>query len=252
MTALHQIIALERGITVDAEQHVAKIRQVLAIGGDNDPLTGISRVYESKQGDEGDRLPPENRRVQLTVTELLGNARQHLTRLFDVKFTREYANTAARADIVVNGTTLVEDVPAGYLLFLETQLTQLITGLIDRLPALNPAEEWRNDDPALPAGVWRTAPREKARPKKVPQVQVLYPATPEHPAQVRTYDQDVIEGYWTTVNFSGQLPAREIQAMRARATEVLQAVRYAREQANTLVVNDRKAGDALLGYILGS
>jgi hypothetical protein len=249
MTALHQIIAVERGVVADAEKKVADIRHVLAIGGDNDPLTGISKVYESRQGEEGDQLPAQSRRVQLTVPELLGHVRSHLTRLFDVKFTREYANTQARADVVVNGTTLVKDVPAGYLLFLETQLTQLITGLIDRLPALNPAEDWNSD--GTPAGVWKSAPRRTERTRKVPQVQVLYEATAAHPAQVRPYETDVIEGYWTTIKFSGQLPAKVIQEMRARAVEVLEAVRFAREHANTITVTDRKAGNAILGYVLG-
>jgi len=252
MTALHQVIAIERGVVADTDQHLAKIRHVLAIGGDNDPLTGISRTYESRRGDEGDQLPPQNRKVQITARELVDSAREHLTRLLDLKFTREYANCSARADITLkDGTVLVRDVPAWYLLFLEAQLGQLITQLIERLPELDPAQEWSDAGPALQAGVWKSAPRQAERTKKVPQVQVLYEATPEHPAQVRTYESDVIEGYWTTVRFSGQLPAKDIQAMRARATEVLHAVKFAREQANALVVQDRQAGDALLGYVLG-
>lgn len=250
MTALHQIIAVERGVTQDADKHLADVKRVFSIGGDNDPLTGISRTYESRQGDEGDQLPEQARRVQFTVTELLGHARTHLTRLFDLKFTREFANCSARADIVVKGRTLVKDVPAGYLLFLEGQLAQLIQ-LIERLPALNPAEHWTNEDPALPEGVWKSAAKKTERTRKVPQVQVLHEGNEHHAPQVRAYETDVIEGYWTTVKFSGQLPAREIQAMRARATELLYAVKYAREQANTLQVTDRKAGDTLLGYVLG-
>jgi hypothetical protein len=39
--------------------------------------------------------------------------------------------------------------------------------------------------------------------------------------------------------------------MRARATAVLHAVKYAREQANTLTVDDRKAGEDILGYVFG-
>jgi hypothetical protein len=250
MTALHQIIAIERGVAQDTDQHLAKIRHVLAIGGDNDPLTGISRTYESSH-ENGDQLPPQSRKVQFTVTELLGAASAHLARLFDLKLTREFANCSARADVTLrDGTTLLRDVPAGYLLFLEGQLAELIK-LIERLPELNPAEEWHANDPALPEGVWKSDPSKTLRTKKVPQVQVLYAATPEHPAQVRTYDTDVVEGYWTTVKLSGQLPAREIQAMRARATDLLHAVKFAREQANTMTVTDRQAGEALLSYVFG-
>lgn len=248
MTALHQVIAIERGVAQDTEQRLAGIRRVLGVGGDNDPLTGISRTYESIH-ENGDKLPAENRRVQITVAELLASAQAHLTRLFDLKLTREAANCLARADVVVDGVTLLTDVPAGYLLFLEAQITGLIT-MIEKIPELNPAEEW-STDPALPEGVWKTAPRQTARSKKVPQVQVMYPATEQHPAQVRPYETDIIEGYWTTVKLSGELPAREVQAMRARATALLHAVKFAREQANTMTVTDRKAGEALLGFIFG-
>lgn len=247
MTALHQIIAVRRGVGADTDKKLAEVKHILAIGGDKDPLTGITRVYESRFGDEGDQLPPENRKVQLTVTELLGVVQAQLKRLFDLEFTREFANTQARADVVVRGNVLLKGVPAGYLLFLEAQVTQLITGLIDRLPALNPAETW---EPHA-EGVWKTQPKKTERSKKVPQVQVLYEATTAHPAQVRPYETDIIEGYWTAIKFSGQLPARDIQAMRARAVEVLEAVRYAREHANAIMVTDREAGDAILGYVLG-
>ncbi len=250
MTALHQIIAIERGVADDTDKHVADIRRVLAVGGENDPLTGISRTYESAR-ENGDELPAQARRVQFTVTELLAHAQAHMTRLFDLKLTREWGNCSARGDIILpDGTVLVRDVPAGYMLFLEAQLKELIK-LIEQLPQLNPALDWDDEDPALPAGVWKAAPKRTVRTIKVPQVQVLYAATDHHPAQVRQYDTDIIEGYWTEVRFSGQLPAREIQAMRARATAVLHAVKYAREQANTLTVDDRKAGGDILGYVFG-
>lgn len=249
MTALHQIIAIERGVADDTDKHLAEIRRVLAIGGDNDPLTGISKTYESNRGEEGDQLPPQSRRVQFTVAELLASAQARLTRLFDLKLTREFGNCSARGDVTLpDGAVLLRDVPAGYLLFLEAQLKELI-GFIERLPQLNPAVDWTEE--GMPAGQWKTTPKKTVRTTKVPQVQVLYPATEQHPAQVRTYDSDSIEGYWTEVKFSGQLPAREIQAMRDRATALLHAVKFAREQANTLTVEDRKAGEALLGFIFG-
>jgi hypothetical protein len=251
MTRLHQVIAIERGVVADTDKQLAQIGQILKIGGDKDPLTGISRTYESRQGADGDQLPPEQRKVQTTIAELLKIMREQLTRLFDLKFTREFANCSARADVIVDGVPMIRDAPAGYLLFLENEITSLIAKVIDKLPVLNPAEEWRNDDPALPAGVWRTAAKQTERTKKVPQVQVLYEATPQHPAQVRPYETDVIEGYWTQIRFSGQLPVREVQAMRARAVKLLEAVRYAREHANELEVTNRMAGEAVLGYVFG-
>lgn len=248
MTHLHQIIAIERGVTADTETKISQIRQVLAIGGERDPLTGLSRTYESRRGTEGDQLPSQVRRVQLTVPELLSAAQEQLTRLFGLKFTREYANCSARADVVVDGQALLTDVPAGFLLFLETQVAWLITNLIDKLPVLDPAEDWTADDPALPSGVWKSSSRQTERTRKVPKFQIMVDPTPEHRAEIRQWDADEIEGYWTQVRFSGQLRQRDVQEMRNRAVKVLEAVRYAREEANTLEVTDREAG-ALLAYV---
>lgn len=252
-TKLHQIIAIERGVVADTEKKTGEIRAVLAIGGERDPLTGLSRTYESRRGPEGDQLPSQLRKVQLTAPDLLGLARDQLTRLFDLKFTREFANCSARADVVVDGRPLVTDVPAGYLLFLETQLTWLIANVIDRLPVLDPAEDWTGSDtdPALATGVWKSAARTQERTRKVPRWEVMVDPTPEHRAEIKQWDSDEIEGYWTTIRFSGQLPQSAVQEMRARAVTVLEAVRYAREQANELAVTDREAGAAILGHILG-
>jgi len=252
MTKLHQIIAIERGVVADAERDLGKIRQVIAVGGDRDPLTGLSRTYESRRGEEGDQLPAEYRKVQITVPELVEMAGQKLTRMFDIKFTREFANTQARGTVTVDGQALLEDVPAGYLLFLETQITALITQLIDKLPVLPPAEDWSDEDPALPDGVWASAPRKSERTRKVPKYQVMVDPTPEHRAEIRQWDADEIEGYWTMVRYSGQLPEKQVQAMRARAVKLLEAVKFAREAANEMDVTDREAGAAVLGYVLGT
>jgi hypothetical protein len=187
--------------------------------------------------------------VQITAPELLGLVTDTLTRLFDVSFTREYTNCYARADLVIDGQTLLEDVPSAYFLFLETQLTKLISEFIDHLPGLDPARDWHPNDPGQPAGVWTSSPRVTTRSKKVPQVQVLYPDTEHHPAQVRHWDADEVVGDWTRISLSGQLPPRVITEIRDRAMRLLAAVRSAREEANTEEVRDRAAGETILGWV---
>ena len=62
--------------------------------------------------------------------------------------------------------------------------------------------------------------------------------------------QDVV-GYWSQIKMSGELPASVVQAVRARAVKLLEAVKYARESANTMDVTDRQAGAVVLGYVFG-
>ena len=245
-TYLHQLIAVQRGVDDEVAKTLGSVRHLLAVEGDQDPKTGLSRVYQAKE-EGGDELPAQSRRVQITAAELTGRAVTALDRLFNLKFTREEGNCNARADVIVDGVTLLTGVPVGYLMFLEAQVDQIV-GMIDQIPTLNPADEWTDTAPGLREGVWASAPRKTAVTKRMPQVQVMYDATKEHPAQVRPYETEVTVGWWTTVKYSGQMDPKVQQDMRARAIKVKDAVRKAREQANRLEVTDRQA-TPLLNYI---
>ena len=252
-TRLHQIIAIERGVQASTAQRLGEVAHVMAIGGEKDPLTGISRTYRPREAG-GVEQPSEYRKVQMTVAELLEATQDVLVRLFDLKFTREFANCSARGDIVVDGETLLTDVPAGYMLFLENQLSDLITKLIDKLPTLDPAEDWITDD-TLPRGVRKTPVRETTSARPVRQVQVLSPNQvidgKPFPGNFVPYETQEVVGYWEQVKMSGQLPVSTVQAIRARAVKLLEAVKFAREAANTLEVTDRRGGALLLDYVFG-
>lgn len=249
-TYLHQLIAVQTGVDEEVAKTLGSVRHLLTIEGDQDPKTGLSRTYENKV-EGGDELPEQSRRVQITAAELVERAHTALERLFNLKFTREEGNCNARADVTVDGTTLLSDVPVGYLMFLEAQVKQIV-GMIDMIPTLNPAEEWTDTAVGLREGLWQSRPRKTAVPRRVPQVQILSPAQvidgQKFEPQVRPYETEVTVGWWTTVKYSGQMDPKVQQDMRARAVKVQEAVRKAREQANRLEVTDRKA-TPLLDYI---
>lgn len=248
-TYLHQLIAVQRGVDEETAKTLGAVRHLLTVSGDQDPMTGLSRIYRPA-ADDGDQLPPQARRVQITAAELIDRATVALTKLFNLKFTREEGNCNARADVIVDGQTLLTNVPVGYLMFLEAQAGKLVE-MIDMIPTLNPAEDWSDTAPGLREGVWQSAERTTAVPKRVPQVQVLYDATKEHPAQVRPYETEVTVGWWTTVKYSGQMDSKVQQDMRARAVKLADALRKAREQANRLETTDRTA-KPLLDYVFGA
>lgn len=245
---LHQLIAVQRGIDEETAKTLGMVKHMFSIGGDADPLTGLSRVYQPKD-EGGEELPPQSRRVQITAAELISRVGESLTKMFDVKFAREEGNCNARANVTVDGQSILTDVPVGYLMYLEAQVGQIVF-LIDQIPTLNPADDWSDSAPGLRDGVWQSAERKTAVPKRTPQVQVLYDATKEHPAQVRPYETEVTVGWWTTTKYSGQMDPKVAQEMRARAVKVQEAVRKAREQANRLEVTDRSAGP-LISFIFG-
>ncbi|MEV6324450.1 hypothetical protein AB0M45_25160 [Nocardia sp. NPDC051787] len=244
MTAkLNQLIAIEKGAKSQANADLATAYQRV---GKTELLAGIARAYRPLD-DEGEALPPESKRVQVRVSEVIADVKTALTRLLDVTATKDVANCSAKADLVVDGHTLATDLPVTYLLFLEKQLGEL-KSFIAKLPTLDPAEAWSFDDVA---DCFATEPSQTVRTKKVPRNHVLAEATDKHPAQVQVYHEDVVVGRWTTTKFSGALPAKEVSEMRARLAKLTDAVRYARETANSTPVTDVKPGEAILGYLFG-
>jgi len=241
MAKLNQIIAIEKGTKSQTLRDLTDAHQKL-----QKPalLTGIARVYRPVD-DEGDQLPPESTRVQVRAEEVIEQTVEIMTKLFDITATKDWANGDARADIVIDGKTLVEDVPVTYLLFLEKQLTDLHT-FIKKLPVLDASEIWQFDESQ---NTWATDPIQTTKTKKIPRNHVKAEATEQHPAQVEVYYEDVVVGYWRTVKYSGAMPATRISTLLERIRNLQEAVKFAREEANNRDVDQQEVGEALLNYI---
>jgi hypothetical protein len=242
MTRLNQIVALEKGLKGRTATAITAIHHLLQKPG---PFTGLSRVYRPKD-EEGEQLPPEKTLVQTTVKDQLDEASRLLTNLFDVVATKEWANTGANADIVVDGRVLVSGAPVPYLLFLEKELINWRT-LVSKVQVLDAAEVWTYDEANTQ---YRTEPTETARAKKVLKVLTLAPATDKHPAQTQTYTEDVPVGTWATTKFSGAIPAKARDELVERANKLIDAVKAAREEANSCEIQDEEVAEGLFEYLL--
>lgn len=244
MPRLSQIIAAEGGVKsrtfaelTEAHHKVQKAQL----------LSGLSRVYQPKD-EEGEQLPSESVRVQVQADDVIEQTVASLTRLFDVVATKDFGNQTAGADIVVDGRVLVTNAPVTFLLFLEKQLTDLHT-FVKKLPVLDNAESWEFD---AQSGSWKTAPVRTLRSKKVLRNHVKAEATDRHPAQVDTFAEDVTVGYWTLTKFSGALPATRVAVLLDRVAQLQQAVKFAREEANSAEVTQKKVGDDLLQWLFSA
>ncbi len=243
MTKLHQILAVEKDIRQSTNRTITDGYQLLQ---KPQLLSGIARTYTPKN-EEDDALPSESTRVQVNTKTVLNQSRAAFTRLWDAIATKDYGNTHAVADIEVRGTVLATSVPATYLLWLEKELNDLHT-VLSKLPVLDPTEDWVYSEDV---GAFQTAPVRTTRSKKVPKVLTLAQATDKFPAQVETYQEDVIVGTWETKKFSGALPADEVNALINRVHEVREAVKVARSKANDTDVTQIKVAEPLLDYIFG-
>ncbi len=206
---------------------------------------GLTKRYISKD-EEGETFPDEKQNVQFKVSDCLQEVRAALTTLWDLTATQDVTNCTARGDVVVDGQKILEQVPVTHLLFLEKQLTDLHT-LLASVPSLDPQEVWSYDGNA---GFHVSEKSYTNKTKKTPRNHVKAEATKEHPAQVEMYYEDVVVGKWETLKFSAALSADAKNAVLARLVKLQEAVKMAREEANSIEVKDVKVGEKIFDFVL--
>jgi hypothetical protein len=226
MAKLNQIIAVEKGIKSRVYGEITELHKV-----NQKPalFSGFAKDYHPID-DAGEALPPERQRVQYRANEILQKLAVLSAELMDVTARKDWTNCQATADVSVDGNVLIPAVPVTYLLFLEKQLTDLRT-FVAELPLLDEADDWSLDDNS---GLQRTPEIKTHRTKKLQRPVVLYDATPEHPAQTQLITEDVLAGYWHQTKLSGAMPRPKQRALAERVERLLQAVKQAREAANSV------------------
>lgn len=241
MARLNQIIAVANGKKKQCEKALTEVYHKLQ----KSPLfEGIARTYRPKDED-GDKLPPESKHVQYNVVDAIDEATLAMSDMFDVIFAQEVANRFAFADIIVDGKIIAKDVPVTYMLFLEKQLLN-IQAFIEKLPVLDPGHEWAFN---AATNCYGSKAVETTRTKKIPRNHVLAAATDKHPAQVQVYNEDVVAGYWTTIIYSGAMMESEKRTMLDRVRKLQEAVKFAREQANSIEIEQRPIAENVFGYL---
>jgi hypothetical protein len=212
-----------------------------------DTFDGLVRTFNPIV--EGEPVPPlESKRASNSVNDLLRKIQSPLKIAFDTVLTQDSGNMVANADLqlTLGSKTLdLKSVPATHLLFLEKQLSDLLT-FVNALPTLDPNLDWVEDKAT---GSYRSLPSKTVRTRKVQKSLVLLAPTKEHPgqAQMITEDVPVIE-VETTVN-SGAVPERRKQQWVDRITSLREAVIKAREEANSRSIEQRNEGEQILDFI---
>jgi len=245
---LNQVIAIEADTRKATARRLTDAHHALARPG---MLEGIEKTYRPRD-EEGVQLPPEIGRVQATVLEMTLATHDALVDLFNIAAARDFTNgpddtLGAVSDVVVGDQVLIEKAPVSYLLWLERQLDDLHT-FASKLPTHDPSTEWTLRDPR---GVYQSEPVLTTRQEKQLRSIELAPATKEHPAQVRAYEEPVTVGMWTTVKLTGGIPVAERAELVGRINRLRQAVHSARETANRVEAADPRPGERLLSYIFG-
>ena len=242
MTTLHKIIAKEKSVKSRTESIITELYKSQQKA---DLFGGFTKTYEPSD-DGGERYQAERKVVRVNAEESLSDAAQSWTELFDLTATKELGNAEARADVVVDGKTLVANATVPLLLFLEKRLTDART-MITKMPTLSSDFTW-SKDPAQ--DLWVTESVVTRKTKKVQTVLVKYEATKEHPAQTELVSEDILAGYWSTVHHCGAIPVGRKKELTVRVNKLLDAVKEAREEANATQVTNVAIGGDVFSYLL--
>lgn len=216
---------------------------------------GLRRTFrpfsvDEEQGEPaGERLEAETRLAK-TVPEVLEEALQSWARAADLGYLIDEANTAARADLEVDGGVLLPQVPATFLLQLEKRLRE-VRAVLKEVPTFDPVRRWAPDPGADKRHVLRAEPVVTIRKQRARQYKVMVEATKEHPAQVDVIEVDRPVGEISSHEWTGMISPRQKAALLEQADGLIAAVKQARARANALEVDPtRKAAERIVAYLL--
>ncbi len=211
--------------------------------------SGLNRQYTEDNVELANmqRNPDEYKAVPLTVDDALAQIRDAQIPSLDIVAEQDATNTIAKASVIVDGETLLEDVPISYLLHISRVIAEWRSKVVEILPTRDPAKEWTLD---AENGIWRSAKEKRnAYMKEIVPVE-LSKATDKHPAQVQAVQKDIYAGFWTEEHLSGAISAARKRQLLANADRLLTAVRDAIAQANATPAVAMPAGEKIFGVLL--
>ena len=238
-----QLLSVIGTVKGETESRVAQLEHV---AGQHGMFEGHDRHYQPRE-DGGVTFPPEPKKVRVSAKDVLDMAQTLMTRYWDLALTVDTANSKAYADVKVGGQVLLPQVPVGHLLWLHRELG-VLKKLVAALPVLDPARDWTPD--GMPEGHSKAEPFKTVKTEKIPGKFVLAEATQYHPAQVQRLDKDEVIGEWTQVNYSGAIGNKRKELLLARLTQLEEAVKMAREDANTAHADDQNEGQVIFEWLM--
>lgn len=245
MPKLHELLAAESNL---AAAYNAIGEETLKVLGKPDLF--MKQTATVTHFDESERHldTAETKDNTTTVAERMTyNFGRAFTSYIDLLMQKDRTNQDARADVIVNGETLLKDMPATSLLTLEARLG-VARKTIEAVPTLQPGPVWVEDKGE---NMWKTdEPNVSFRTKKTVRPIILVQATDKHPAQVEKVSEDVPVARIERMTWSGMWTSKQKHDALARLDALVVAVKKARQRANRADVVSVKVGERLANFIL--
>ena len=251
-TMLHEILAVEADRQGTAKRIMEETMHVFS--SKHNLFAGMRRKLSmDTEGHESlEKAAEVNQEIETTVIDRLAYTEKYVNSWLDTTFIKEASNQNAKADLVVNGKTLIKDAPATFLLGLETKLKE-IRKYYECAPTLQPGVKWVPDTNAANelSNTYITAETEvKSKTQKVRKYHTMAEATKEHPAQVDITNEEIVVGQFKTDMISGMIPANNKAKFIENINLLISATKQARQRANsTPIVSSSNVGSTLFDFI---
>jgi hypothetical protein len=254
MSKLHEVLAVEADLegkakriaeeavaTFKSKAHLfsGKVRTLQLFKGDDD----VSR-QAAEQAERQEQL------LVTTVPDKLKYVWESLISHWDSVAQKEATNQTAKGDVIVNGTSVLSNVPVTFLLSLESKLRQL-RGLYEVIPTLEPNINWQ-PAPDIDPNVRRSPETAILKTAKATDFRTVAPATDKHQAQVVQVEKTDNVGVYKTTTTSGMVTPAQKSEWLGRIDTLLRAVKQARQRANEAELVPVNFSESLLRYIHGS
>lgn len=244
-TSLAQLLAIEKGVRQEDNRVASELYKQLQRGAS---FQGQTRTYRSLL-EGGVQQPDARTQIVADAKTILTDFRAVRARTLDITVTKDVSNHDANANLVVEGVTLAENVPAVTLLALEKHADDMVA-FIQALPTLDPTEHWTYDENA---GCYRSDPSNTLSTSKEVVPLIIWepddPATSKHGPITDKVTKDVPVGEWTVTKFSSALPADRKRQLLDRVRKFREAVKIAREEANRAPVTDVAIGTDIFNWL---
>lgn len=251
MPKLHEVVAIEGGLQTVARD--ANNEAIKTFGKKDEHFIGRVRAI-SHFAEEDTKLDTvEESELVTTVPDKLLYLKWPNVRALDAYLQKESANQEAKADIEIDGHTLVAGVPATVLLGLETKLVEF-RKVIEVIPTLAPGQDWQEDFTKRAQGGVYYGQHEDVtfRTKRILKPIIMAPATKEHPAQVQAVQEDTPVAKIITRHWSGMMSSADKSQLLERADRLIRAVKRARQRANMTEAPKKHIGQDLIEFIFGT
>lgn len=242
---LHELLAVE----TDVEGLYRKVIEeaIVTFTKKADHFFGFSKVLTMFDDTKQKENLTENKEMVTTVGDKLNYVKDFIIRYFDVVLQKEKTNQTANADLVVDGKVIASNLPATFLLGMETKLKK-VREMYESVPTLPPGYSWTEDE-KLGKGIFTTKQNDVLKTAKTLIYTLFVPATDKHPAQGRDHEENIPVGrYVTTMQYGMLTPARK-SLLLGNIDKLILACKQARQRANCAEVQYEEIGKTIMDFI---